>query len=177
MNGGTRMILYRTIVGSRLYGTNRPDSDYDWLEVHSSMRSRPRQVIQGDDDTIKVTLSTFMTLASEGRHQYLEAMFSPKTEIDMFYDMRRNFYPDTAKTVNLYRRTIYKFGDHKMRKRDKAMQTALRMTYNLEEFLEKGRFSPVLDTELASVLPCMSWQEAHDETFDRMQMLSERYNL
>lgn len=171
------MILYKTIVGSRLYGTHRESSDYDWLEVHSSMRSRPRQVIQGDDDTIKVTLSTFMTLASEGRHQYLEAMFAPKTDIDMFYDMRRNFYPDTAKTVNLYRRTIFKFGDHKMRKRDKAMQTALRMTYNLEEFLEKGRFNPELDTELASVLPCMSWQEAHDETFRRMQMLDERYNL
>lgn len=177
MNGGTRMILYRAIVGSRLYGTNRPDSDYDWLEVHSSMRSRPRQVIQGNDDTIKVTLSTFILMASEGRHQMLEAMFAPKTDTDMFYDMRRNFYPNTAKTVNLYRRTIYKFGDHKMRKRDKAMQTALRMTYNLEEFLEKGRFDPVLDTEIASVLPCMSWQEAHDETFDRMQMLNERYNL
>lgn len=171
------MLLYKVLIGSRLYGTHRKDSDYDWLEVHSSMRSRPRQVIQGDDDTIKVTLSTFMTLASEGRHQMLEAMFAPKTEIDMFYNMRRNFYPDTAKTVNLYRRTIYKFGDHKMRKRDKAMQTALRMTYNLEEFLEKGRFNPVLDTELASVLSSMSWQEAHDETFNRMNILSERYNL
>ena len=171
------MLLYRTIVGSRLYGTHRKSSDYDWMEVYSSMRARPRQVIQGDDDTIKVTLSAFMTLASEGRHQYLEAMFAPKTETDMFYDMRRNFYPDTAKTVNLYRRTINKFGDHKARKRDKAMQTALRMTYSLEEFLQKGRFSPVLDSDLASVLPYMSWQEAHDKTFDRMQMLSERYDL
>lgn len=171
------MLLYKVLIGSRLYGTHRKDSDYDWLEVHSSMRSRPRQVIQGDGDTIKVTLSTFMTLASEGRHQMIEAMFSPRTEIDMFYDMRSHFYPDTAKTVNLYRRTIYKFGDHKMRKRDKAMQTALRMTYNLEEFLEKGRFNPVLDTEIASVLSSMSWQEAHDETFNRMNILSERYNL
>lgn len=171
------MILYRTIVGSRLYRTNRPDSDYDWLEVHSSMRSRPRQVIQGDDDTIKVTLSTFMTLASEGRHQMLEAMFAPKTDVDMFYDMRRNFYPDTAKTVNLYRRTINKFGDHKSRKRDKAMQTALRMTYSLEEFLQKGRFDPVLDSDLASVLPYMSWDEAYTATTDRMNHLAERYGL
>ena len=177
MSGGTSIILNNTIIATTLYTKKSPDSDYDWLEVHSSMRSRPRQVIQGNDDTIKVTLSTFILMASEGRHQMLEAMFAPKTDTDMFYDMRRNFYPNTAKTVNLYRRTIYKFGDHKMRKRDKAMQTALRMTYNLEEFLEKGRFDPVLDTEIASVLPCMSWQEAHDETFDRMQMLSERYDL
>lgn len=171
------MLLYRTVVGSRLYGTNRPDSDYDWMEVYSSMRARPRQVIQGEDDTIKVTLSTFMTLASEGRHQYLEAMFAPKTDVDMFYDMRSHFYPDTAKTVNLYRRTINKFGDHKARKKSKAMQTALRMTYNLEELLQTGKFNPVLDLELASVIPCMSWDEAHEATIDRMIELEERYGL
>lgn len=170
------MLLYRTISGSRLYRTNKESSDYDYIEVYSE-KIRTRQKVTGEIDTTKISLSNFVLLAQGGSHQMLEAMFSPKTEIDMFYNMRRNFYPDTAKTVNLYRRTIYKFGDHKMRKRDKAMQSALRMTYNLEEFLEKGRFSPVLDTELASVLPCMSWQEAHDETFDRMQMLSERYNL
>lgn len=171
------MILYRTIVGSRLYGTHRESSDYDWLEVHSNMRTRPRQVVQDNDDTIKVTLSTFMTLAGEGRHQYLESAFAPKTEVDMFYDMRKNFYPDTAKTVNLYRRTINKFGDHKSRKRDKAMQTALRMTYNLEELLQTGRFDPVLDTRLASVIPCMEWDEAHDATQQRMNYLAERYGL
>lgn len=95
----------------------------------------------------------------------------------MFYDMRRNFYPDTAKTVNLYRRTINRFGDHKARKRDKAMQTALRMTYNLEELLQTGRFDPVLDLELASVIPCMSWDEAHEATVNRMIELEERYGL
>lgn len=171
------MLLFRTIVGSRLYGTNRPDSDYDWMEVYSSMRARPRQVIQGDDDTIKVTLSTFMTLASEGRHQYLESMFSPQAEVDMFYDMRRNFYPDTAKTVNLYRRTINKFGDHKARKKDKAMQTALRMTYNLEELLQTGRFDPVLDLSLSSVLPYMTWDDAHEATVNRMNYLERKFKL
>ena len=177
MNGGTRMILYRTIVGSRLYGTHKESSDYDWMEVHSSMRTRPRQVIRDDDDTIKVNLSTFMTLASEGRHQYLEAAFAPRTEIDMFYNMRTQFLPDTAKTVNLYRRTINKFGDHKARKKDKAMQTALRMTYNLEELLETGRFDPVLDLSVSSVLPYMTWDEAHAATVDRMNYLAERYGL
>lgn len=171
------MLLYRTIMGSRLYGTNRPDSDYDWIEVYSSMRTKPRQAIKGDDDTIKVNLSTFYTLASEGRHQYLEAMFAPQTEVDMFYDMRSHFYPDTAKTVNLYRRTINKFGDHKARKKDKAIQTALRMTFNLEELLQTGKFNPVLDLELASVIPCMSWEEAHEATIDRMNILNERYGL
>lgn len=171
------MLLYRTLVGSRLYGTNRPNSDYDWMEVYSSMRVKPRQVIQGEDDTIKVTLSTFMTLASEGRHQYLEAMFAPRTDVDIFYDMRSNFYPDTAKTVNLYRRTINKFGDHKARKKDKAMQAALRMTYNLEELLDTGQFNPVLDPALASVIPLLPWQEAYFATQDRMKHLSERYGL
>lgn len=142
------------------------------------MRSRPRQVIQGDDDTIKVTLSTFMTLASEGRHQYLESMFNPdRQEVDMFYNMRRNFYPDTAKTVNLYRRTIFKFGDHKARKREKAMRTALRMTYNLEELLETGRFNPVVDKSLSYMLTYATWDEAYEATQIKLEELSERYNL
>lgn len=171
------MLLYRTIAGSRLYGTNRPDSDYDWIEVYSSMRTRPRQAIKGDDDTIKVNLSTFMTLASEGRHQYLEAMFAPRTEVDMFYDMRSHFYPDTAMTINLYRRTINKFGDHKARKRVKAMTTALRMTYNLEELIQKGKFNPKLDEDTIRVLNSLTWEEAFEATQDRMNYLAERYQL
>lgn len=171
------MLLYRTIVGSRLYGTNRPDSDYDWIEVYSSMRTRPRQTITDEKDTIKVNLSTFMTLAGEGRHQYLEAAFAPRTETDMFYDMRQSFYPDTAKTVNLYRRTINKFGDHKARKKDKAMQTALRMTYNLEELLERGRFNPVLSDDLARLIPSLSWDDAHHLANDRMDYLGGRFGL
>ena len=43
--------------------------------------------------------------------------------------------------------------------------------------LQKGRFNSVLDVGLASVLPSMSWQEAHDETFNRMNILGERNNL
>lgn len=85
------MLLYRTLVGSRLYGTNRPESDYDWMEVYSSMRSKPRQKINGENDTIKVSLGSFMHMAETGRHQYLEAMFAPQTEIDVFYEMRRRF--------------------------------------------------------------------------------------
>lgn len=141
------------------------------------MRTRPRQVIAGEDDTIKVTLSTFMMLASEGRHQYLEAMFAPRTDVDMFYDMRSNFYPDTAMTVNLYRRTINKFGDHKARKKVKAMTTALRMTYNLEELIQKGKFNPKLDGGTIAVLNSLTWDEAFKATQDRMDYLSERYQL
>lgn len=171
------MLLYKVLIGSRLYGTHRKTSDYDWIEVYSSMRTRPRQTITDEKDTIKVNLSTFMTLAGEGRHQYLEAAFAPRTETDMFYDMRRSFYPDTAKTVNLYRRTINKFGDHKARKKDKAMQTALRMTYNLEELLERGRFNPVLSDDLAQLIPSLSWADAYDLTNDRMSYLGLTFGL
>lgn len=171
------MLLYRTIMGSRLYGTNRPDSDYDWLEVYTNMGSKPEQKVTGDLDTLRVSLSTFMTLASEGRHQYLEGMFAPKAEVDVIYDLRRSFYPDTAKTVNLYRRTINKFGDHKSRKKEKAMRTALKLTYDLEDILTKGKFNPVLDKSISDVLPYMTWDEAYNATQDRMSYLSERYGL
>lgn len=174
---GVRVLLYRTITGSRLYGTNRPDSDYDWIEVYSSMRHKPRQSIKDNDDTIRLSLSTFMAMASSGRHQMLEAMFAPKTDIDMFYDMRRSFYPDTAQTVNLYRRTIQAFGHRKSTRRDKAIKTALRMTYNLDEFLRRGRFDPVLDPSLAAVLGCMTYTEAATAVAARMNDLADQYGL
>ena len=171
------MLLYRTIAGSRLYGTNRPDSDYDWIEVYSSMRHRPNQKIVGDQDTTRVSLSTFMKMANEGSHQYLEAMFAPKAEVDMFCDMRSRYFVHTAKTITRYRQTINKFGDHKMRKREKAMKTALRLTYNLEEIIETGRFNPRLDSDKIAVLQSLTWDQAHDATQDRMNYLSERYGL
>ena len=169
------MLLYRTIAGSRLYGTNRPDSDYDWIEVYSSMRSKPRQAIKGDDDTIKVSLSTFMRLAHEGSHQYLEAMFAPQAEVDMFYDMRQRYYVHTANAVNRYRRTIYKFGDHKARFREKAIRTAYRMTYDLEDMLLTGRFNPRVDDRIANEIRTMTYDDAFNATFDRMNYLAERY--
>lgn len=171
------MLLYRTIVGSRLYGTNRPDSDYDWMEVYSSMHTKPRQVITDKDDTIKVSLSTFMSLASQGNHQFLEAMFAPKTDVDIFHDMRKKFYPDTAKTVKMYCGLIEKFGDHKSRKRDKAIKTALRMSYDLEELLRRGRFDPRVDLGTARVLRSMTYTEAATEVARRMDTLGQQHGL
>lgn len=170
------MLLYRTIVGSRLYGTNRPDSDYDWMEVYSENMSTHQKIV-GNIDTTQISLSNFMLRAGEGAHQMLEAMFAPRTDVDMFYDMRSHFYPDTAKTVNLYRRTINKFGDHKARKKVKAMTTALRMTYNLEELIQKGKFNPKLDGGTIDMLNSLTWDEAFNATQDRMDYLSERYQL
>lgn len=161
-----------------MYGTNRPESDYDWMEVYSSMRSRPRHKVTEEADTIKVSLSEFMRLAHDGSHQYLEAIFNPeRQDVDLFYDMRSRYYADTANAVNRYRRTILKFGDHKARKKEKAMRTALRMTYNLEELLEVGRFNPVVDKSLSHMLTYATWDEAHDATVDRMNYLAERYGL
>ena len=171
------MLLYKTIAGSRLYGTNRPESDYDWIEVYSSMRSRPRHKVTEETDVIKISLSEFMRLAHAGSHQMLEAMFSPRTEIDLFYDMRSRYYAHTANTTKRYMATIQKFGDHKARKREKAMRTALRMTYNLEELLETGRFNPVVDRSLLHMLTYATWDEAHEATQIKLEELSERFGI
>lgn len=141
------------------------------------MRSRPRHKVTDETDTIKVSLSEFMRLAHEGSHQYLEAMFAPKTEIDLFYDMRLRYYAHTANTVNRYRQTINKFGDHKARRKEKAMRTALRMTYSLEELLETGRFNPVVDKSLSHMLTYGTWDEAYQATQNRMNHLAERYGI
>lgn len=170
------MLLYTTITGSRLYQTHKNGSDYDYIEVYSENIKTNHKVTDKTDVT-KISLSNFMLLAHEGSHQMLEAMFAPKTEVDLFYDMRSRYYAHTANTVNRYRRTILKFGDHKARKKEKAMRTALRMTYNLEELLETGRFNPVVDKSLSHMLTYATWDEAYEATQIKLEELSERFEV
>lgn len=172
-------LLYKCLIGSRLYGTNRPDSDYDWFEVYSS--GRTRQKVTKEQDVIRTSLTTFMRYAANGAHQHLEAMFAPDACVyaDTFPDLRRSYRCDTIKTALLYKRTIKNFlaTQHTDKRGDKAIKTALRMVYNLEEILLYARFNPRLPTETVQLLQSLTRDEAHDMVEQRLNLLGERYEL
>ena len=96
-----RLILFRTIHGSHLYGTAHANSDNDTFTVYANEpRTRARwakQHVGEDEDTLKTDLSTFMQYCDKGVPQYLEALWSTMAEIDLIKDLRSDFLPDTTR--------------------------------------------------------------------------------
>ena len=95
MNG--RKILFETYFGSKLYGTNRPDSDDDFLGVYlpdieeffsfspiedewklnEKLSAGPRNT-KGDTDRKYTSLREFLRLLASGQSGQIEMIFSPK---------------------------------------------------------------------------------------------------
>lgn len=93
-------MLLRAVAGSRLYGTHRPDSDFDFYEVHDRIRNK--QTIRDGVDTIRVNLSDWIRYAEKGTHQALDAMWCPPeyTEVDVLREFRLSFRPDPFRASN-----------------------------------------------------------------------------
>lgn len=152
------MLLFRTIHGSRLYGLNHADSDYDYWEVHSNKpgdnpAKQIKQTIKDGLDTVQMNLSTFMLYANRSSHQVLDCMFSQYAEVDMLGALRANYWLNTGTFVPLYRRTIPKFSMREIEQGYdakfvlKSKRHAVRMCYQLEDGLKYGKFNPTLSEE------------------------------
>lgn len=152
-------VVLRSIAGSHLYGLSRPDSDLDYYEVRSDsekflygkQRKATQSIVDGIDVTA-VSLSHFMDLALSGSHQALDAMFSEKTEIDEITALRQSFRVGSAVLIP-YSRIIRKFMEQAGPRKQKH---AARIAYNLQEMLERQRFSPTLSPEKAAHVMEMS---------------------
>jgi len=146
-----RTLLFETIHGSHLYGTNHAQSDTDTFRVFTNLEGRKRarwakQNINGDDDSLRTDLSTFLQYAQKGVPQYLEAMWSPYASTDLLGEaFRFGFQPDYAETIKTYQRTIKSFWMNGTENNDrKRMLHAFRLEHNLLEFMSMGRFHPHL---------------------------------
>lgn len=92
-----RKIIFETIVGSHLYGTERPDSDMDYCGIFLpstddmlGLQNCPTEWSQdvktstgprnaaGDVDRKYYSLQRFLNLAAEGQSLQLEMLFSPR---------------------------------------------------------------------------------------------------
>ena len=138
-------LLFRTVHGSRLYGTNHENSDWDYWEVYSNKVPSPakwiKQKIEGKDDRVRLNLSTFTLYAYRSSHQVLEAMFSDRAEVDELTAFRNSFRLNTYTFVPLYKRTIKSFVFNEDRK---SKMHAARLCFNLMDGLEYGRFNPTM---------------------------------
>lgn len=139
-------VLFKTLHGSRLYGMNHENSDYDYYTVVDKVKSNrakySKQTIVGDQDSLVLDFGTWVEQCKIGVPQALEAMFSDMAEVDKITGFRTHFYAGTT-THERYLRTITSFvyanKDVYKRKRH-----ALRLAYNFVDLKRYGRFNPTL---------------------------------
>ena len=129
--------------GSHLYGLAHAGSDNDTFEVWLGRRTR--QSMQGADDVLRVSYDDFLKGVAKGVPQFLEALYSPYKTVDRLDHL--SLHPSYWTTVNTYLRTIKSFWrDDPTAPRDfKLRRHSARLALNLQEFMEKGYFNPVLD--------------------------------
>lgn len=132
------MLLLRTIAGSRLYGTNRPDSDFDFYEVHD--RIRAKQTIRDGVDVTRMPLSQWILLAEKGTHQALDAMWAPPgyAEVDLLQTFRLHFRPDPYRVAYQLEKTAkaIEFGN------DTKLKHVLRLRHCAMRVREQGWYDP-----------------------------------
>lgn len=147
-------VIFSTIHGSRLYGLDHADSDYDTYTVVTNDHKfdtdadlRLGQHVRSfadapDKDDVVVTLNTFMKRVNKGSHQACEALFSQEKVLGEGWvtwgpllNAVRVTSPDA---FHAYERTIRKFafGDFKRRRH------AIRLATDLHYLRETGTFNP-----------------------------------
>jgi len=139
-------LLFRSYAGSILHGLSTPSSDIDIFEIHSesfgSAHANKQEVqkIEGELDVTKITLSRFMQRSMDGSHQCLDAMFSSIAEVDEISALRKSFYAGSS-TVEVFGRSIRELAHQKP---PKKRRHAVRVTLNLIQMMETGRYEPRL---------------------------------
>ncbi len=150
--------LFRTIHGSRLYGTHHIDSDFDSFIVvadNPTLKGRyARQSIKGTSDVVITDFSTFVRYAGNGVPQFVEAMFSRIPALDRISEYRAAFRPDSYKLEDTYLRTIRNFHE---KGGLKFLRHSYRLTLNLIDFRNRGRFDPTLSDQQIHTLELMMY--------------------
>lgn len=139
-------LIFTTVHGSHLYGLAHENSDRDYYEVYEGKNPSLRQRTNGSTDVVRGTIDAFLTRAVSGSHQSVEALFSPYkayTSPEMLYKWDPLFEGlriTGHEVFEKYERTIRKFcyGDFKRRRH------AVRLSYNLTDLRNFGRFNPTL---------------------------------
>ena len=161
-------IITKVLVGSRLHGLNKPDSDYDWRGVHmhdlkdvlSPFKTLKNTTwIEGDEDNTSYELADFCKMATVGNATILEVFFSNQVKETTWIaeEMRNNWekFIDTDKFVmasrgyaaNQYNK-MQLFEDVGVRDNRRTAKFAIayiRVLWQCAEFLKTGEFPCQID--------------------------------
>lgn len=136
---GQAQVIFSTVHGSRLYGLDHEGSDHDTLVVSTSRARKSSHSKVGDEDRVEIGIYHFIELATGGRHQAVEALFSPVKEwgpvADRWRPMLEGMRIGGATAFETYRRLVIKYAHMdtvKMRRH------AVRLAWNLGELRKQG---------------------------------------
>jgi predicted nucleotidyltransferase len=187
------MLLYETIAGSRLYGTNRPDSDTDirgvMFEPVESLiglgSNFEQQELSGDH--VIYGLRKFLRLALDNNPNILDIFFAPKEYWlqsspvwESIYAQRHSFLSQRLRKRYIgYAYSQLKKLEYKEEYKAKHAAHLLRLLYQAEEILTQGEFNPVLSglnrdvvlKVLHEEIPIQSTIEEAQALFTRLENL------
>lgn len=143
-------LLYRALRGSRLYGLEDTHSDWDYFEIYADQMNyqnrRPQQELEGDDDTLRMSLSKFMEFLDGGHPMALEALWAP--EDAMFYcaplihALRHSYRPALGTAYDRHRRAAKSMSAEDMNPTPKTLRHAARLRFQGEMLMQHGYYSP-----------------------------------
>lgn len=157
------MLLHKTIIGSRLYGTHHEGSDYDYFMVVTKRPSKKARyakqtIVDGLDSTV-VDFGTFMMGLQKGVPQYCEAALSRVPSESMIKGMLDGLRFGSSAWAT-YLRTIKSMvlsDDYKRRRH------SLRLAMNLSDLRRYGRFDPTLNDDQLTLLN--DWSDSDPARF------------
>lgn len=155
--------IAKVLVGSRLHGTNRPDSDYDYRGIYMSdiadklspfRKEKTTSWIESNEDDTSYELAEFCKLATKGNATIWEVFKSNKIveTSDIHKEMQENWlkFMDTKNFVNASRGYAHnqwnKFfnrddiGEMNQNRTAKFAISFLRVMWQCEQFLNTGEF-------------------------------------
>lgn len=109
-----KQIIFETVHGSRLYGLDHEQSDYDLYRVYEGGGTRLKQRMSDGVDVVSGDLNAFVSRALSGSHQSLEALFSPVKKFEPGMQEKWGPFLDGLRVTGSevfekYERTIHKF--------------------------------------------------------------------
>lgn len=191
----TAHLIYKTVAGSRLYGTSRPQSDYDFrgvaiepLEGLIGLSSRFEQAERKEPDEVIWGLGKFLRLALENNPNILDMLFAPQEHWitaapawEYIYDQRHDFL--STKVRQTY--VGYAVSQLKRMKRDEDGEFArlkhaahlVRLLLQVESILKEGDFTPVLSgNDLTLVRSALTGEWPAEEIIIWTEEQKERVN-
>lgn len=150
----TSSLIFSTIHGYRLYGLQKADSDFDIFNVTTSNDRGMKHRVNSESpgvvvDTTEAGLDTFLRMANSGSHQSVEALFSTRKVWNMreYEPMLSGAFVCGPEVFGKYERTIraFSYGDFKRRRH------AVRLSMNLRDLRDIGRFDPEMDSMQVSL--------------------------
>jgi RNA repair pathway DNA polymerase beta family len=149
-------LLMKHVGGSRMYGLNHPQSDWDIIEVHDTLPGRRRNgvicKIEGDLDLKMIDMTTLLNFAYEGQPHALETMFcrNAEEETPMMKFYRRHYRANPAAMDAKYRSVINRLDLTKIKHRRHGIRLALNLA---SAYRNGGTFNPSLnDVERQTII-------------------------